>query len=64
MHEARRLLNYEVVRRSLRGESMRAIARAMGIAPRTVKKVLAREELRRTEGESALERGEDCHRRP
>lgn len=56
MNEARRLLNYEVVRRSLRGESMRAIARAMGLAPRTVKKILAREELRRTEGESALER--------
>jgi len=33
MNEIRRLLNYEVVRRSLRGESMRAIARAMGLAP-------------------------------
>lgn len=64
MNEARRLLNYEVVRRSLRGESMRAISRAMGLAPRTVKKILAREDLRRTEGESALERELPARRAP
>ena len=64
MNEARRLLNYEVVRRSLRGESNRAIARAMGLAPRTVKKILAREELRRTEGESALDRELPARRPP
>lgn len=64
MNEARRLLNYEVVRRTLRGESMRAIARAMGLAPRTVKKILAREELRRIEGESALERELPARRPP
>jgi hypothetical protein len=64
MNEARRLLNYEVVRRTLRGESMRAIARAMGLAPRTVKKILAREELRRTEGEAALERELPARRTP
>ena len=45
MNDARRQLVYEVVRRTLRGESRRGIARALGIAPRTVKKILAREDL-------------------
>ena len=56
MNDARRLLVYEVVRRAARGESKRGIARALGIAPRTVKKILVREEVRRGEGESALDR--------
>ncbi len=43
MNEARRQLVYEVVRRAMRGESRRGIARALGIAPRTVKKILRRE---------------------
>ena len=64
MNEARRQLTYQVVRRALRGESQRGIARAMGIAPRTVKKILAREELRRTEGESALDRELPARRTP
>ncbi len=64
MNEARRMLAYEVVRRTLRGESMRAVARAMRIAPRTVKQVLAREELRRAEGESVLERERPPRRTP
>ena len=49
MNEARRLVAYEVVRRHARGESMRGIARATGIAWRTVKTILAQEELRRAE---------------
>jgi transposase len=56
VNDARRHLVYEVVRRTARGESKRGIARALGIAPRTVKKILVREEVRRTEGESALDR--------
>lgn len=64
MNEARRQLVYEVVRRTMRGESQRGIARALGIAPRTVKKVLAREDLRRTEGESALDRELPARRAP
>jgi len=64
MNEARRHLVYEVVRRAARGESRRGIARALGIAPRTVKKVLASEELRRSEGESALERELPARRTP
>jgi transposase len=56
VNDARRLLVYEVVRRAARGESKRGIARALGIAPRTVKKILVREEVRRGEGESALDR--------
>lgn len=64
MNDARRQLVYEVVRRAMRGESQRGIARALGIAPRTVKKLLAREELRRTEGESALDRELPARRAP
>lgn len=64
MKEARRLLNYEVVRRALRGESKRAIARAVGIAPRTVKKILEREQVRRTQGETALDRELPARRAP
>lgn len=56
MKEARRQLVYEVVKRAGRGESQRGIARALEIAPRTVKRILAREEARRVDGESALER--------
>lgn len=64
MNEARRRLVYEVVRRAARGESGRGIARALGIAPRTVRKILAREEMRRTEGESALDRELPWRRTP
>jgi len=56
MNEARRQLVYEVVKRGARGESRRGIAKALGIAPRTVKRILAEEQARRTDGESALER--------
>jgi transposase len=62
--DARRQLVYEVVRRTARGESGRGIARALGIAPRTVRKILAREEMRRTEGESALDRALPARRTP
>jgi hypothetical protein len=64
MNEARRQLVYEVVRRTARGESGRGIARALGIAPRTVRKILAREEIRRAEGESALDRALPARRTP
>jgi transposase len=62
--DARRLLNYEVVRRAARGESKRGIARALGIAPRTVKKILVREDVRREQGENALERELPAKRAP
>jgi transposase len=64
MNDARRQLIYEVVRRTTRGQSQRGIALALGIAPRTVKKILSREELRRTEGESALDRELPTRRTP
>jgi transposase len=64
MNDERRRLNYEVVRRAMRGESRRQIARSLGVAPRTVKKILEREELRRTEGESALDRELPARRAP
>ena len=64
MNDARRQLIYEVVRRAARGESGRGIARALRIAPRTVTKILAREEVRRTEGENALDRELPARRTP
>jgi transposase len=64
VNEVRRQLVYEVVRRAARGESKRGIARALGIAPRTVKKILVREEVRREQGESALERELPARRAP
>lgn len=56
MKEGRRQLVYEVVKRARRGESQRGIARSLEMAPRTVKRILGREEARRAEGESALDR--------
>lgn len=56
MGDERRYLVYEVVRRHGRGESQRAIGRALGIAPKTVRRILRVQDLRRSEGESALAR--------
>lgn len=64
MNEARRQLAYEVVKRAQRGESRRGIARALGIVPRTVKRILAEEERRRADGETALERELPARRAP
>ncbi len=64
MNEARRQLVYEVVKRARRGDSRRGIARALGIAPRTVKRILADEETRRAHGETALERELPARRTP
>ncbi len=52
----RQHLVYEVVRRKGRGESQRAISRALGIARDTVKGILQQQEQRRAQGESAIER--------
>jgi len=49
-------LVYEVLRRHARGESQRAISRALGIARDTVKGILAKQAERRAQGESAIER--------
>ena len=64
MNEARRQLVYEVVKRQRRGESQRRIARALGIAWRTVKRILADEETRRAGGETALARELPARRAP
>ena len=64
MNEARRQLAYEVVQRAQRGESRRGIARGLGIAPRTVKRILAEEDTRRTTGETALDREVPARRAP
>lgn len=62
--EARRQLAYEVARRARRGDSRRRIAKALGIAPRTVKRMLDEEEARRGDGETALERELPARRAP
>lgn len=54
--EERQHLVYEVVRRHQRGESQRAISRALGIARDTVSAILAEQDERRSQGESAIER--------
>ena len=56
MKDERRRLVYHVVLRDRRGESQRAISRALGIARKTVKGILEDEAKRREEGESAVER--------
>jgi len=54
--QVRRRLAYEVLRRKQRGDSERAISRALGIHRHTVRGLLAELETRRAEGDSALER--------
>ena len=49
-------LVYDVVRRLERGESIRQIARAKGIARKTVRKIARENARRRSEGDSSLER--------
>lgn len=54
--DERQHLVYEVLLRRGRGDSQRAISRALGIARDTVKGILAQQAQRRAEGESALAR--------
>ena len=54
--EVRRRLAYEVQRRQQRGDSERAISRALGVHRNTVRGLLEELAARRAEGESALER--------
>jgi len=54
--DRRRLLAYEILRLRQAGRSHREISRALHIARKTVKRMLAELEARREEGESALER--------
>lgn len=53
---ARRRLAYEVQRRKQRGDSERAISRALAIHRNTVRRLLEELDARREQGESALER--------
>lgn len=50
MSDARRRLEYEVVRRKARGESNRSIARSLRIDPKTVARILKDNARRRDEG--------------
>lgn len=54
--EVRRRLAYEVQRRRQRGDSQRAISRALGLHRNTVRRLLEELAARREHGESALER--------
>ena len=49
-------LAYEVWRRRQRGESIRAISRALGIARKTIRRMLREVQQRRAQGDDALER--------
>ena len=56
MKKDREQVVYDVVRLHNLGQRNRAIARSVGIDPKTVKRILEKEESRRKKGESALER--------
>jgi transposase len=62
--EERQHLVYDIVRRHGRGESQRAISRALGIARDTVKGILEDQAKRRVQGESAIERERGRPRAP
>lgn len=64
MREERRHLIYEVLRRLRQGESQRGISRALGIASKTVRRILRDQAERREEGESCLERDLGPQRTP
>lgn len=64
VREERKRLVYEVVRRRGRGESRRGIARSLGISPKTVRRMLAEEETRRTDGDDLLTREMPATRAP
>lgn len=64
LREGREHLVYEVERRLARGESQRAISRALGIARDTVKRILVQQEERRARGDSAVERAVGRPRTP
>lgn len=56
MREERRHLVYEVLRRLRRGESQSGIARTLGIAPKTIRRMQREQQERREQGESSVER--------
>jgi transposase len=56
MRERRRWLTYEIQRLMQAGRSQREIARSLGIARKTARKLLRELESRRRDGESALDR--------
>jgi len=64
MREERARLLYEVARRHRRGDSIRSISRALGIARRTVGRMLAELEARRQQGDDALAREQPTRRAP
>ncbi len=52
----RTMLAYEVLRRRERGQSLRAISRSLGIARKTIRRMLRDLERRREQGDDALQR--------
>lgn len=62
--ETRQHLVYDVVRRHGRGDSQRAISRALDIARDTVSRILTEQAERREQGESAIERALGPRRAP
>ncbi len=64
MREARARLAYEVMRRQRRGDSLRAIARALRIDRKTVAKIIDEVQRRRDDGDDALARELPAKRAP
>lgn len=64
MSEARARLVYEVVRRTGHGQGVRAIARQMGIARKTVRAILREHAARKDQGDDALARSLPRSRAP
>ncbi len=63
MRDERARLVYEAARRHRRGDSTRSIARALGIARKTVQRMLDDIDKRRDEGDDALAIAERDRRR-
>ena len=64
MRDERARLFYEAARRHRRGDSTRSIARALGIARKTVQRMLDDIDKRRDEGDDALARELPARRAP
>jgi transposase len=64
MNSERQRLNYEVVRRRVRGESIHGINRALGVSRKTIRRILREMDARRSAGDNVLTEGLRSRRAP